>query len=281
MKFSEINPHIRYAENRTLPPVSCFTRAYDCRLLYLRRGRLRFFCGGEVFELSEGALLFWNSGICYRFEAEEEPELILLNFDLTQSHSDIIDPLPVAREEDFRPELRLECADIEDCPDFSAWLILRNMRHIENDLMTIVSEMHEQKRFFRETASALLKRILCDMARGSLIDDAAAKTVERVIGFICEHYPEPITNHDISESVNYHEFYVNRLMQKQTGMTLHRYLVNYRVQSAARLLVTTDEPVSKISELCGFSSDVYFISAFKSRFGTTPSEYRRSKGGLI
>ena len=89
------------------------------------------------------------------------------------------------------------------------------------------------------------------------------------------------TNKDIAESVNYHEYYVNKLILKQTGMTLHRYLLNCRIQNAEKLLITTEHSIEKIAALSGFTSAAYFISAFRRQCGETPNEYRRRRSGLI
>ena len=102
-----------------------------------------------------------------------------------------------------------------------------------------------------------------------------------MISFIRANYSQPITNKDIAESVNYHEYYVNKLILKQTGMTLHRYLLNCRIQNAEKLLITTEHSIEKIAALSGFTSAAYFISAFRRQCGETPNEYRRRRSGLI
>ena len=125
-----------------------------------------------------------------------------------------------------------------------------------------------------------MSRVICEMAR-AVLSDGNTDTVARTIDFIRENFARPITNRDIASNVNYHEFYVNKLIKRQTGMTLHRYLTAIRVQEAKRLLTSTSEPVSKIAASCGFASDAYFISAFGRETGVTPSEYRRLHGGLV
>ena len=46
---------------------------------------------------------------------------------------------------------------------------------------------------------------------------------------------------------------------------------------AKGMLSSTDEPVLRVSEECGFSSAGYFCRAFKTEVGLTPLAYRKEK----
>ena len=281
MKLSEINPFIRYAYNQILRPTPFATYSYDHRLLYVQSGSLVFHCQGAVKKVGENSLMLWRPGIPYRFETPGTTHIIILNFDFTQNFAHLTESLHVVRDSEFRDNMVLERPVIEDCPELCGLVVCPSMRFVENDLMCIVRELRDKRRFFRESASALLKRIICDAARATLTDPDAVDTVERVISFIRENYFRPINNKDIAESVNYHEYYVNKLILKQTGMTLHQYLLSCRIQNAEKLLVTTDNPVERIAVLSGFTSSAYFISAFRRQCGETPNEYRRRRSGMI
>ncbi|MBE6613059.1 MAG: helix-turn-helix domain-containing protein [Ruminococcaceae bacterium] len=280
MNISDINPHIRFATGETTVIRPMDSWAYDCRLLFLHTGTLAFYCGGEQYDISAGTLLLWPSGIRYRIEPASEFRATILNFDYIQAHADLPQMRPCSDEE-FDPALILEQVSFDDCPALSSLLILPNMQEIENSLDQLTHEMREQKRWYRETASAILKRIITHAARvhaaGSI---RMSGTVTKVIDYIRGHYAEPLTNSDIAAQVNYHEFYVNKLMLSQTGMTLHRYLMSVRVQNAARLLTTTDESAIKVAELCGFTSAAHFSGVFRKFTGESPVEYRKRLGLL-
>ncbi len=281
MKLSDINPFIRYAILINQKSVRFFTCCYDCRLFYIKRGELTFFYGEEQHHISEGSLLIWQGGVPYRFDIDGDVELVILNFDFTQEFSQLTASQHVVRAEAFEPEKLLGHCEFEDCRELSGLLICRNMRHVEEELLTIVRETSEQKRFSGELTSAILKRLLCEAARETLSEGGPENLVERVISYIQKNYQNPITNRDIAEYVNYHEFYVNKLIRRQTGMTLHRYLLDCRLRNASQLLMTGALPIAKISELCGFTSAAYFVSVFRAQTGETPSEYRRRRSGLV
>lgn len=280
MLVSEINPFVRFAGSLVMYPTDFNCYSLDRRLLYVQSGSFSFHYKDVTKQIGEKSLMLWESGVPYRFETKSKVRIIIINFDFTQNFIGLTEPLTVLRESEYSADLVLERPVVDDCPELGFLNILPDMKYIENDLMLIVSELRDKRNFYRETASSLLKGIICGAAR-SILGGESGDTVERVIAFIRENYSKPITNRDIADSVNYHEYYVNRLIQRQTGMTLHSYLLSCRTENAAKLLVTTGHSIAKIGELCGFSSPAYFISAFRRKFGETPNEYRRRRSGLI
>ncbi|MBR5870106.1 MAG: helix-turn-helix transcriptional regulator [Clostridia bacterium] len=280
MTVSEINPNVRFASDAVLYIPSVWSRARDCRLIYLLQGQLLFECENKEYEISAGTLLIWQAGLRYRLTSDTAVNAIILNFDFTQNFSGhpYMHPVPDAN---FDPSSVLERVMISDCSILSELVVLPDMYFLEEDLRALVGEMNSQKSFFGECASAILKNVLIQAARTvSAGGIHTSGVVEQVISYIRQNFNRPITNHEIAAQVNYHEFYVSRLIQRQTGMTLHRYLIHVRVENAARLLATTTESVSHIAELCGFSSPAHFSSVFLHSMGETPVNYRNRRGLL-
>jgi AraC family transcriptional activator of mtrCDE len=58
------------------------------------------------------------------------------------------------------------------------------------------------------------------------------------------------------------------------GLTPGRYLTHWRMQLAVDLLQHTDLPMVKISEQCGYQSEVAFRKAFSNNVGTSPGKFR-------
>ncbi|ANN21963.1 AraC family transcriptional regulator [Amycolatopsis orientalis] len=61
-----------------------------------------------------------------------------------------------------------------------------------------------------------------------------------------------------------------------TGGPPLRYLTWWRMTTAARLLRTTDAPLSTVAGKVGYHSEFAFATAFKRHYGTPPGKYRRS-----
>ncbi len=68
---------------------------------------------------------------------------------------------------------------------------------------------------------------------------------------------------------------VNKRFQKCTGDTAGRYITNFRIEKACRLIATTNEAFKTIAPECGFSNEYYFSTVFTAQTGYTPGEYRK------
>ncbi|WP_305117469.1 helix-turn-helix transcriptional regulator, partial [Acutalibacter muris] len=61
-----------------------------------------------------------------------------------------------------------------------------------------------------------------------------------------------------------------------TGMSFNAYLVNYRLELAAKQLSETGYRVIDVAENCGFHNHSYFTRAFREKYQMTPTEYRKA-----
>lgn len=78
---------------------------------------------------------------------------------------------------------------------------------------------------------------------------------------------------EIASRMGYDRFYLLRLFRRETGVTIHRFLMNRRINEAERLLLRGKRCVD-VALRCGFSSQSHFISTFRQFTGTTPEAYR-------
>ncbi len=68
--------------------------------------------------------------------------------------------------------------------------------------------------------------------------------------------------------------HLSRVFKRTTGVTLERYLMILKIESAKRLLLDPLENVSDAAEKCGFSDSAYFARVFRKIAGCSPREYR-------
>lgn len=97
--------------------------------------------------------------------------------------------------------------------------------------------------------------------------------------YVQEHFGEKITIEEIAGSANISVRECGRCFQNKLGMSPGNYLNDYRIRSAAELLLTTEDSITEVAEKCGFSSGSYFGKSFLKMIGCTPREYRRSLKG--
>ena len=102
--------------------------------------------------------------------------------------------------------------------------------------------------------------------------------IREVKSFIAKHISEPLTLERISDEVHLVPRYLCTLFKRHTGMTVVEYIVAERIDSAKRLILTSDTPLSKISEAVGFTDYNYFTRSFRRAVGMTPREYKKESG---
>jgi AraC-like DNA-binding protein len=71
---------------------------------------------------------------------------------------------------------------------------------------------------------------------------------------------------------------LNEAFRRFTGTTAFEYLREIRMAQARRLLVETRLEIQAIANDMGYGSAANFATAFRERFGMTPSQYRREPG---
>ncbi len=80
---------------------------------------------------------------------------------------------------------------------------------------------------------------------------------------------------DIARAVGLSEAYVCRLFHEATGMTVHEYIAECRMERAKELLSAGNPmKMTEVAARAGFSDANYFAKAFRKATGCAPSEYR-------
>lgn len=90
-----------------------------------------------------------------------------------------------------------------------------------------------------------------------------------------EHYGEELTLKSISEKFSYDSAYLGKKFKRICGETYLSYLENYRMKKAKELLEQTNLMVYEIAEKTGYNNVNYFHKKFKTRYKSSPNEYRR------
>ena len=80
----------------------------------------------------------------------------------------------------------------------------------------------------------------------------------------------------IAEELHFHPAYLSRVFKAHTGMSLHAFLQDYRLQAAMEMLRTQNLSIGQIAQASGCQDAAYFTRAFKNHTGKTPLEYKTS-----
>lgn len=250
--------------------------SYDNRLFYFLNGNAKIWVNGKIYNIIPNSALLFPCGLPYRFINENDIDLISINFDFTQARNDIKNSLSPVTQNRYNPSTILEHITFTDSDIPNQETYIKNAYYIKNDILNIVDEMRIQKKFHQEIASGLMRQVICKVCRNESSGSANVdKKMDTIISFIKENYSQNISNSDIASLINYHPYYVNKLITAYTGLSLHNYLINYRISVAEEKLLFSDKSISDIAMEVGFNDSSYFSVCFKKKHGINPKEFRK------
>ncbi len=108
----------------------------------------------------------------------------------------------------------------------------------------------------------------------NILNDEYDFRVGRIYSFIEENRHRSIGLPDIAEYLQLSESYASLFITRSTGQSFSQLLRRKRIDSAKKLLVTTEENLHGIALKCGFSSEFHLSKVFKEITGISPSEFR-------
>ena len=103
---------------------------------------------------------------------------------------------------------------------------------------------------------------------------AGSNYTEQCKDYIAQNYHHKIYLEDIAEAIGISQGHLARIFQRDTGMKIQEYMLQFRIERAANLLKYSEASLSEISDYVCFNSQSHFGSAFRKQMGMTPSQYR-------
>ncbi|SFD64677.1 AraC-type DNA-binding protein [Paenibacillus catalpae] len=124
----------------------------------------------------------------------------------------------------------------------------------------------------------LLARLLALLEGESLnrTHTPATRLAEKAAFYLQQNFREDITNEILAEELHFHPNYIVRCMKKKYGMTPSHYLLEFRLEQAKKLLISSEWSIERVAEEVGFRYAPYFSACFKRREGVSPLRYRKS-----
>ncbi len=98
----------------------------------------------------------------------------------------------------------------------------------------------------------------------------------RIRDYMDQHYTEPLTLQSMGKALHLSPYYLAHVFKETCGYSPAQYLLRRRIGEAQGLLITTDLPISAISERVGFETQNYFNMQFSKHVGMPPTKYRQS-----
>lgn len=143
----------------------------------------------------------------------------------------------------------------------------------------VVIEENEKDDLYSYEVLSRLSALWLVMLRNLLSTEQLPENITSIrtrkfLQFIESHYSEDVTLDELAGSAGVSKSECLRCFKTALQTTPYKYLMDYRLSKAARLLKETDLPVSEIAIQTGFNSQSYFGKCFKEKMNRSPGEYR-------
>ncbi len=170
---------------------------------------------------------------------------------------------------------------------------LKNYAIISNTLMRKAAErggVHPV--YLDRTSSAFAKRVetITDFSSGSslmvdmvhsycrLVRKHASNNyspfIQKTVTYIDANLSGDLSLRTLASLQNLNASYLSSLFHKETGKTVTDYVNARRMDSAAKLLRTTQLQIQTIASHCGINDSNYFSKTFKKYYGVSPLQFR-------
>lgn len=280
MKIIDINPHIRSAQQFMYVPNNVHVYTKDCRLFYISKGSCKICIEEKIIELNKDTLFYCCGGSDYTFQpSESEPDktiqLYSINFDLTQNFSHILKTFIPENFNKTKNHSPIDNCYIEDSGFLNSYFVYENAYIFKDMIKDITKEFLVNGLYFREYSGSVVKNILISLHRTNINNPGSIpEGLQKTIEYINLNFDKEINNTILAKISGYHEFYLNRLFNKHIGMSMHKYIINFRINESKYLLLNSDMSISEIALKTGFNSNTHFSTMFKKELSMTPFEYR-------
>ncbi len=101
---------------------------------------------------------------------------------------------------------------------------------------------------------------------------------DKIAYYVQKHYMEQeLSLTSIAGKFGLTASYLCIVFKKECGMTLTRYIAEYRIKKAKEHLSDPDQKIKEVASQTGYADSNYFIKVFRKMEGMTPHEYQRSR----
>ena len=219
---------------------------------YIHKGSGTYSARGNVYHLKAGdAFLIYPDEITYYIASETDPwEYSWVEFNgtgvskfLSATQFDMSNPVVYSLPDAEEPILALSETD-SDNPYRITGLLYQFLGHLVTD----------------------------KPKSGSMGDEYVKAAISYIHTF---YYDTSINVDQISNYVGIDRSYLYRLFKEKMGVSPKKYIMEYKLKTAAKLLRETSLSVGQVALSTGFDDQLYFSTAFRNFYGVAPTKYRK------
>lgn len=238
-----------------------------CKLLLLNSGSGSYVVDGQRYQLRSGDVVLIDCNRVHKPELDPN-----CDYERTIIY---IDPA-------FLKQESTGGCDLTSCFSSEQGHILRLSSQQYQKILSITTALEQElskNRYGREVlGKALLMELLVTLCRYQMREDALHPApmqpkndrILEMLRYLDEHLCEDLNINHLADRFFISKYHLMRLFHKETGSTIHTYLIQRRLLTA-RELIKNGVSASDACYRSGFRSYSSFTRAYSKNFGTTPT----------
>lgn len=142
-----------------------------------------------------------------------------------------------------------------------------------------IQYLEENIRSLLKNREVLKDHYISELSKDNFSNSASKKIDRRFVNEFVAIIENNIANEDFSVNDICTELGISRVqlyrkVKAVLGYNINEYILDVRMQKAKYLLLNENLSISEISYKVGFSSQAYFATVFKGKFGVTPKAFK-------
>lgn len=242
---------------------------HEFELVYVKRGTAYCHIESKTITLNAGCAIFINSRVFHKFSSEADTsicDILYLPEFISPENSSIY-------TEYVHPVIMSGCM----------YFTFDNTEEPFREIISLLGEVFENAKHGStidiKISVLTLWKNLFECIKKELSSPPEGKNILlqtrtlTMVQFIEKHYREKITLKDIAKAGDVSKSEALRCFQAMFGTPPIQFLIQYRLNRAKDLLMTTGCSVTKAALDSGIDNISYFVRAFSKHFGVTPKKF--------
>ena len=251
------------AREETVIPTAMHAHPNHLEIQYISSGKAYMRIGGHSYSVKKGDVVIYNAGVMHDERADPECGMSFYNCgiknfrlpSLPAEHLLAHDVKPVLHAGKFSEDIKSIFHIIFEQVSQKKIYAAQISHHLLNALLTILATQLPQEK--------LIRRNRFDTA------------FQECKAFIDEHFTENLSVEELSKIAHMSVSGFSHHFKKVSGLSPVQYLIQLKIGSAQKLLITTDKSITEISMSLGYDNISHFNTQFKKIVGTSPQNYRK------
>ncbi len=250
-------------------------------LNYVYHGESTQYINGKRVDLLEGDLILIDTEVSHQVQSADYNDIII-SINIEQSFF----------KEHFLNHLQNQSAlsnflsqAISKSQNHNQHLLFRNQNSQNLKLLfqQLLCEVYDPKLLDSDYKNHLLQLILLELIRsfsvevnGTSEDSHKQQLTLEILSYINYHYSQTSLE-KCAQHFGYNSSYFSSLVKDYTGQTFMQLLQDKRLEASLPLLLHSKESIRDIALEVGFSNLNHYYKLFKTSYGLTPAQYRKTR----